>query len=164
MSTTTVAEIVDRMVSDISALAPSSSTDKAFARSPKRYRLREWAIESGSAAFRKFEIARSGAEEDVGVWSPDTMERVAQLEITVAYPVLPGLYRTGTVPDDFQDMDEVMDEDARLICDAVMSPVNKASIAHLYSFPKVEAPDTQDENVWFQTITVEVRFYREFNS
>lgn len=160
---TTLAAIIEKIASDVSALAPESHSDKVFSRSKKNQRLREWAESGGlNAAFRKFEIVSDKDSEDAEIWHTDFLERREGLTVTIAYPSplkYGALYRTGSVPDDMLNGLALMRADARQIDVAIRSPNNRADVSHLASFPRINAPETDGEDVWYQTISVEVIYY-----
>jgi hypothetical protein len=155
-ATTTLATIRDAMITEIEALSPSSHADKLFRRGKKRKSIREWAANqnSGSAVFRRFEIVRTGEATDPPLMDPSAVERSEDVIITVAYPVLPALYGS----DDLDDLEEIARADAKQIRDVVFASDNYVS-GQLAAFVTIQPLDRGDEDVWFQDLVVNVRYY-----
>lgn len=156
-STTTITAVRDAIASTVDALTPATHSDKLYRRSPRRYPLRVWAGEQtkSSAAFRKYEIVRTGPAIDAPLMDPSAVERVEILTMTVAYPTLPGLYATGTEERD--EMDEVIRQDARQLRDTIFKSSNYLA-GQSAAFVTIQAPDLGDPLMTYQDLTIEVRY------
>jgi hypothetical protein len=138
----------------IEELIPTVATDRRFERSRARNKaLREWADGKSSIQFRKFEWMRSGPAVEPNVLLPDVILRIEQATLTVAYPVLPGLYGT----DDLDSMEDVIRADARQIRDVLLDPGNLVDGCAAV-LPTINDPD-RDDSIWFQTFTCELTYY-----
>lgn len=142
------------MIAKIEALTPTRITgsDLLFRRSPTHRRLRPWAVGAGSAALRKFEFVRQGAE-DREVEDPTAFERNETVLLTVAYPVDVALYGTG----ELDELDAVMRQDAAQLRDALFSAGNYLPGQHC-AFPDIQPPDQTDDRCWFQSLRILVIF------
>lgn len=135
-------------------LTPTVATDRGFERSHVRNKLlREWADGKTSIQFRKFEWLRTGPATEPHVLLPDTILRVEQATVTIAYPVMPALYGT----DDLDSMEDVMRADARQFRDALIDPGNLVDGCAAV-LPTIEAPE-RDPFIWFQSIVCELTYY-----
>ncbi len=157
MSTTTFEAIRDQYIAEIKALTPaigSTQPEHRFNQSPLHQDLREWARGTASSAvFRKFQIRRTSATEE-HFQDPSQIERRETMEITIAYPRLPGLYG----PNDLDDMEDYIRRDARQIRDLVWS-YNTYVSGQNAAFPApIPAPERGDR-VWFQVLTFSLLYY-----
>ncbi len=151
MNTTTWAAIRSSIVGLIEDIdATTAHTDVSFARAPRRYELKKWVKNVGSAALRKFEVSRIGQVTDPAVQSPTHVQRNDKAKITVAYPALPALYGA----EDLDDLEDIMRTDASQIRDAVFSQGNYLSGQHA-AFVKIDEP-VKTDTVWFQPLSVDL--------
>ena len=158
--TTTLATIMSRYVTDIKAITPSRRSGDLFDRCPKRYPLRTWAVRQNqsSSVFRRFDVRRGGPTENPYQYDPGSKYTVESVLISVAYPILPDLYRTGEVPDDDMDMESLIYSDAHQIWEVVFNGSNYVA-GEQFSNPTINEPET-DGNVVFQTISVSTLYVR----
>lgn len=155
-TTTTIAAIIDQMVTKIIAISPANHADKKFELSPKRYLIRNWALaqNQGSAVFRRFQINRTGIAEESPFFDPTAHERKEELTCTICYPVQVALYGT----DDLMDLEEFSRKDAQQVRDEIFSADNYLSGQNA-AFVTIQPLDKSDDRVWFQDLTVDVRYY-----
>lgn len=163
MQTSTLAAIIDKMTAVIEGLTPAASpVDARFRRSPiKHKRLRSWCVNAkGSEVFRVFEVYRDGDRDDPGVMDPSATEINMPIRVTIAYPAeLVALYGR----DDLDDLEDVIESDARQIRDALFSPSNLTDGGHQASIVRVLAPDRSDEKVYFQDLIVTAKYFATQN-
>lgn len=148
--TTSYSAIRDNYIALIEAATPAVLPGYKFRRSPRDKRLRDFALSTGSASLRGFEIMRTAvAVAEPEVQDPSAVDRTEVCEITIAYPVVPALYgRT-----DFDEIEVVMRRDARQIRDLLFS--SSAYVAgQSAGFPTIAAADRTSDQVWFQEISV----------
>lgn len=157
MTTSTLAEIIAKIATVITALTPGALSAQRFDRAPRRYPLRLWAPQQGAstATLRKFEINRVGPRQDPGVIDPTAYFVNRDVLVTVAYPVLPALYGRN----DLDDLEDIVEADALQIRDALFSPTGLASAAHQETVVVVEDLDRSDDDVWFQPFTLTVKYF-----
>lgn len=150
-NTTTIETIRDQMITKIEAITPANLANYLFRRATKRYDIRDQ--NPGSALFRKFEIVRTGSAEDPPFFDPSAIEREEEMTVTVAYPVLAGLYGNN----DLDDMEDVIRKDAQQIRDTLFSSTNYVT-GQLAAFVTIE-PVNRGGPVWFQEFTVIAKYY-----
>lgn len=156
MATTTLAAVRDQIITTIEALTPASLSTDLFRRGQRRIPIKQWAgaTNSSSAAFRKFELTRTGAADDPSYLHTTQIERHEQLTLTVAYPVLVGKYGNK----ELDDLESIARADAMQIRDAVYSSDNYLS-GQIAAFVTIMPLDTSSGDVWFQEFTIEVYYY-----
>lgn len=138
----------------LEALQPTRSTDRGFERSRVRNKLlADWADGSTSAQFRKFEWLRTGPAAEPHVLLPDTILRIEEATVTIAYPVLPALYGA----DDMDSMEDMIRADARQFRDALLSPGNLVD-GCCAVLPTILEPNRGD-TIWFQSVVCELTYY-----
>lgn len=138
----------------LEALNPALSSERGFERArPRNKLLADWADGSSSIQFRKFEWLRSAPSAEPLVLLPDTIMRVDQATVTVAYPTMPALYGT----DDLDSMEDLIRSDARQFRDALLSPGNLVD-GCCAVLPTIQEPQRGDK-VWFQSIVCELTYY-----
>lgn len=138
----------------LEALTPTLVTDRGFERArPRNKLLIDWADGTSSIQFRKFEWLRTAPSVEPLVLLPDTILRVDQATVTVAYPVMPALYGT----DDLDSMEDLIRSDARQFRDALLSPGNLVA-GCCAVLPTIQEPQRGDK-VWFQSIVCELTYY-----
>jgi len=152
-ATTTYGAIRDQMIAKIQAITPTVRSDELFARSHTRLPLRIEAT-SSSAFFRKFEIVRTGATEQPPHMDGDSVYRIEEATISVAYPAVPG----AAGEDEIDDLEDLIRKDAKLIHDVIFSAGNYVSGQDI-AVPVIQ-PVEMGEGVWFQDIVVRIQ-YRE---
>lgn len=138
----------------LEGLTPTLAQDIAFERSRVRNKpLRRWADGKTSAQMRKFEWSRTSQATEPLVLLPDTIMRVEQATLTLAYPVMPALYGT----EDLDSMEDLIRLDAAQLRDALISPGNLPD-GVCAVLPTIAVPDRGDF-IWFQEISCEVQYY-----
>jgi hypothetical protein len=148
--------IMDAAVSTIHAINPALSPSVRFTHFPRQdLELRDLAPKSGSAAFRWFEPQRSSGRADPACMDPAAARIVASYSITIAYPVMPAFYGRR----DLDDMEALIESDARQVMDALQSQAHLAEGGHESSSPVVEDTNRSDTRVWYQSITVSVTYH-----
>lgn len=128
MATTTTFEAIrDAYYTAIEALTPAVMTraEYKFRRHPdRRITVRDWAsAQSTDSPFRRFDMRITGDEEEAPILHPGTnsaREVNVLATLTVAYPVLPGMYGGN----DLDDLDDVIESDRRQIFDALRTGAN----------------------------------------
>lgn len=156
MANVTLTQVIDQLYTVVNALTPTVISVPKFERAPKRYTIREWALEqnSGSATFRKYEIRRAGDDVDVGVQDPSARRVEETLMLTMAYPTnLVGIFGK----DDLEDVEEIMRKDAKQIRDAVYSPGNYLDGVQSQVVTIAE-PERDDEKIWFSVLLIRCLF------
>jgi len=154
-TTTTFWAIRDNISSLIEGLTPdflAESEHKFREVLPGSKSVVEFALNAGSAGFRKFDVTRGN--DDVaqpGLCDPSLIERKEQAIITVAYPALPGLYGSA----DLNDAEKVIRSDAHKIHDVVFSPSYYLGGQNA-AFVTILPLDTSDDRVWFQRLKVDL--------
>ena len=135
-------------------LTPTIVTDRGFERArPRSKALRDWADGKSSAQFRKYEWTRSGPATEPLVLLPDTILRIEQATLLVAYPIAPALYGDN----DLDSMEDLIRSDARQLRDALIDPNNLVD-GCCAVLPTIETPERNDL-VWFQPIVCELTYY-----
>lgn len=134
-------------------IAPTLAADRGFERSRARNKLlRDWADGKSSAQFRKYEWLRTGEATEPEVLA-NPLLRVEEATLTVAYPVLPGLYGA----DDLDSMEDLIRGDARQLRDVLLSPGNLITSC-IAVVPRINPPE-RGELVWFQDLVCELTYY-----
>jgi hypothetical protein len=127
---TTFNSIRDQQIALIEALTPSSLSGQKFRRHREATPFMGWVEANPAACFRRFEILRNW-DDDQQPTSDGSLEGAAHsMEVRVAYPLREkGLYG----PENERDMDELIDQDRRLIDGAIglNGGVNYVSSQHL---------------------------------
>lgn len=160
MVTTTIAAVLGKIEAVLESLAPAAApVGVPFRRAGvKQLGIKEWCTRNafGSEVFRKFDSSRSGPRADPGLMDPSASFVNQTITVTVAYPArLPALYGR----DDLDDMEDIVESDARQIRDAIFSPSNLADAGHQASIVTIQDLDRSNPDVWFQDFTVEVKFF-----
>lgn len=155
LATTTLAAVINKVTDVLHAAVPPRHGDKPFFRAHPELPLEDWAtVSPGDEVFRAFEVVRAGPREDPGVMDPAAAYVTRQLTVRVAYPAkLVGLYGR----DDLDDLEDLMEEDATKIRDAIFSPGNLIAGCN-GMVPVIDEP-TRAGPVWFQTLTVNVHLF-----
>jgi hypothetical protein len=122
-STTTPAEIRDRMRTVIRQLAPEILADHPFIESQheKAAAFQKECEDNPGAAFRKFHVRSSGTDPDPTASTVDVEERQVTVTIMVAYP-----HDARAGDDQALDRDDVADTD-RFQIDAATGRLGKAN-------------------------------------
>lgn len=139
----------------VESIVPEFSPDKPFIRNRLFRMVREWADGKTSAAFRVFDIVRTGDANEPNILPPGTGDAILRMEevtVTIAYPDLPMLY--GDDPDSIED---TIRTDARQVRDALIDP------GHLIAgcqavMPNIKAPQ-RGNGIWFQDVVCEITYY-----
>lgn len=152
-TTTTFAAIRDNYITLIEALTPTKLADKLFRRSPRHRRLGDWALGSGSAALRGFELVGEEAVPDPNLFDPSALERVEHMVLMVAYPVQVALYGR----DDLDELEAVTRSDARQLRDLVYSAGNYLA-GQSAAFVEILPLDRGDDRVWFRSFDVVLHY------
>lgn len=154
VDTTTLSDVIARMIERIRDIAPAHIPESKFDRIPSHLVMEVWA-RGGSECFRTFEIERTGGSTDPGFMNPAVVMRQENLTITVAYPVIGtgGFYGQ----DELDAMERVVRSDARQIRDAVFSPAGYVD-GQLSAFVAI-APPAQAPQVWLQSFEVTVLYH-----
>jgi hypothetical protein len=113
---TTFNSIRSQQMTLIEALTPSSLAGQKFRRHREATSFMEWVEANPAACFRRFEILRNW-DDDQQPTSDGSLEGAAHsMELRVAYPLREkGLYGA----ENERDMDELIDQDRRLIDGAI---------------------------------------------
>lgn len=160
MTTTTLAAIRAKMATVIghprNGLIPTVVSNERFKRSPKNQPIREWALQNGALAFRRFEIRRSAKRIDPGMEDPSAYRVEQQVTVTVCYPVkILGKYGLN----DLDDLEDLVEADTTQIRDALASSGNLANGAHQANFIEQEDLDRNSSEIWFQLLTINCVFW-----
>lgn len=159
MSTTTTFEAIrDGFFADLEALTPSvlARAEYAFRRCPeRRVSLRHWAERnSGDASLRKFDMRIVGDVENAPILYHDAKEVNVDAVLTVAYPVLPGVYGDQ----DMDDAEDTIESDQRQIYDVLRSSSNwPAGMANCEVTIRGTDRDSL-EDVWFKEYAMRLTF------
>jgi hypothetical protein len=152
-TTTTWHAIRDNWSTLIEAVTPDDLVNVPFRRAPRHLEIRNWAVNAGSAAARKFQFRRGDPGDEPEVQDPSVLERMEITRLTIAYPVLVGLYGT----DDLNDLECLMRDDASRVREVLLS--GSAYLAgHSLGWPTIAEPDRELDGVWFQDFDIEMRF------
>lgn len=154
--TTTLAAVINKITDVLHALVPGKLPERAFERSHPGLPLAIWALTSpGEEIFRKFEIVAVGPREDPGTQDPSAILVSRTLRLRLAYPAtLVGLYGR----DDLDDLEDLVEDDARRVRDVVYSPGNLIDGCNAM-IPRIEELGRTEPAVWFQDLSVRVLYY-----
>lgn len=155
--TTTFKLIRNQVHTVLTALTPALISGSPFRRADnKRLPLREWALANASSAiFRSFDYRVTGPEEMLPYFGTSEREVRVEATLTVAYPVLVGLYGI----EDLDSMEDVIESDAQQIWDEVFTPDNYASGQNLAEVIRT-SPDRADPKCYLQEFVIANSFYR----
>jgi hypothetical protein len=146
---TTLAAIRDALTVRLRSLTPTLLSQHLFQPAPTRHDLDDWSFRMGahSDLLRKFQWRYMGTDDPPNL-SPDTTERNDLVRLSIAYPVLPGLY--GAL--ELDDLETVMRADARQVRDLISLGDGVAG-AQKVGLVRVLAPETGGL-VWMQRFDV----------
>lgn len=154
MTTTTAEAIIDKAIAVLRGLSPLTASDLRFDRSPARYDLRTWALQAPCT--RRFEIRTDGDRVDPEDTDISVLRVMQPMLITVAYSrKLVGTYGIA----DLNDLEDVVETDAKQICDALYPTGGLAGDGHIATVPTIGDLDRAHDEVWFQAIPVEAHFW-----
>lgn len=155
-STTTIDSIRDSFEASVAALTPSSASGVGFEAGWSEKPLREWAESNPASCFRRFEIMRTGTQEPGEVELLGVGEKLASLELVVAYPrELLGQYGVGNL----RDMQALIQADADLIIDTIGGAGYANWPAGLLDCQETDSIEDGGA-VSFLVIDMQIRFYR----
>lgn len=163
MTTTTAEAIVAKTISVIGGLTPLITDKPRFVRAPLRYPLRDWALRqagTGSAITRLFEVRTVDAQDD-----PDRDDRASDISVMrVSQPMMVTVaYSTQILAayglDDLDDLEDVMETDAKQIRDAIYPSGGIVGAGHQGTKVSIEEPDRTNAAVWFQPLALTAEFW-----
>lgn len=154
LTTTTFHLVRDQMATKICALTPTGGGGRLYRRSKKSARLREWTAVKTEAGFRAFEITRADSQEPP-LLDPAAYLRSETVTVTVAYPLLFGIYGT----EDTDEVENLIRADAAQIRDCLYSSGNYVDGQQAALPLPIPEPDRSSDEVWFQDITFTVLYY-----
>lgn len=162
MTPTTSGAILAHFAARIQALVPETApAGRGFVFNVKAYDkiyrpLRPWVPEmGGDVMFRRFEIRR-GRRADLGVNDPEVQLVSLPFTVRLAYAADP----TFVSLEQRHELETLIETDATQIRDELESPSALESDAHQANLDLVvEELDANDENHWFQQITLRAVFW-----
>jgi len=156
LTPTTLTAVINKVTDVLHLLTPGQQPDKGFERAVAELPLRLWAVTNqGEEIFRKFEVVRSGPRLDPGCQDPQAVYITRELRVTIAYPAkIVGLYGLG----DLDDLEDLAEDDATKIRDAIYSPGNLIASCQAM-VPEIQELERGDPGVWFQDVLVRVHLF-----
>lgn len=154
-ATTTIDAIRDAFETSIEAISPSNHSSVGFRVSLGEVSFREWAEAHPDAALRRFSILRVGSVEPGEVSDASVEEKLATLELVVAYPKQMALYGVENV----RDMQALMQSDAAKINEAIGGSGYASWPSGLIDCQEIDTIEDGDA-VSFLVHSFEIRFYK----
>ncbi len=148
--------IRDGYIDAITEITPVSVADPRFRERPdKAQSLRDWALNAGSAGFRRFEILRTQGGGQASFQDPQEYEVTEEIEVVVSYPQKQhNLYGARAL----DDLEVIMEQDSDSIRDALESAANYQSGQNLGH--RVGVDVEKQDDVWFCVSRFELRYYK----
>lgn len=155
MNTTTLPDVIDRLITTMRGISPLRITGSRFDLWVETYDLREIAVAAAGSSFRRFQIERVSDIESDPVLDPDVNHFGADVEILVAYPAkVTALYGENGL----RDLHRTATQDGQAIWMALNDSANHPSGAEV-TFPRVQPLDRGSEHVWFQPVVARVHWF-----
>lgn len=158
LTTTTLDDIVEAMVTAIQNIASTRNADRRFTTWDEHHDIRVIAVgAAGAECFRRFQIEPLDEYDDVQIVYGDANHFSREIEILVAYPAkLHGLYgETG-----LRGLRATMAADVRALWTALYNSDNH-TLGSVW-IPQIERSSIERAgDVWFQRLVVKVQWFEQ---